>query len=89
MDRFDLKLIPEFDSSPTGPSVVEWFKKAECVYRLCKIKEPALIIPLRLTKGAYAVYQQLGDDAGLEEVKQALYAAFGADPFVAWRQFTE
>ena len=89
MDRFNLKLIPEFDCSPTGPSVVEWFEKAERVCQLCKIKEPALVIPLRLTKGAYAVYQQLRDDAGLEEIKQALYAAFGADPFVAWRQFTE
>ena len=85
MDRFDLKLIPEFDGSPTGPSVVEWFEKAECVCRLCKIKEPAL----RLTKGAYAVYQQLGDDAGLEEIKQVLYAAFGADSFVAWSWFTK
>lgn len=35
------------------------------------------------------MYQQLRDDADLEEIKQALYAAFGADPFVAWRQFTE
>ena len=89
MDRFDLKLILEFDGSSTGLSVVEWFEKAERVYRLCKIKEPALVIPLRLTKGAYAIYQQLGDDTGLEEIKQALYAAFGADPFIAWRQFTE
>ena len=35
------------------------------------------------------MYQQLGDDADLEEIKQALYAASGADPFVAWRRFTE
>ena len=67
--------------------MVEWFEKAEHICQLCK--EPALVIPLRLTKGAYAVYQQLKDDAGLEEIKQALYAAFGADPFVARRQFTE
>ena len=72
MDRFDLKLIPEFDGSPTGPSGIKWFEKAERVCRLCKIKEPALVILLRLTKGAYAVYQQLGDDTGLEEIKQAL-----------------
>ena len=72
-----------------GPSTVEWFKKAKRVCRLCKVKEPALVIPLRLTKRAYAVYQQLGDDAGLEEIKLALYAAFGVDPFVAWRRFTE
>ena len=89
MDRFDLKLIPEFDGSPTGLSVVEWFEKAKRICRLCKITGPTLVIPLRLTKGAYAVYQQLGDDTGLEEVKQALYAAFGADPFVTWRRFTE
>ena len=69
MDRFNLKLILEFDGSPTGPSVVEWFEKAERVCQQCKIKEPALVIPLRLTKGAYTVYQQLGDDAGLEEIK--------------------
>ena len=89
MDRFDLKLIPEFNDSPTGPSMFEWFEKAEHVCCLCKVKEPALVIPLRLTKGAYTVYKQLGDDAGLEEINQALYAAFGADPFVAWRWFTK
>ena len=82
-------MIPEFNGFLTGPSMVEWFEKAECVCRLCKIKEPALVIPLRLTKGDYAVYQQIRDDADLEEIKQALYAAFGADPFVAWRQFTK
>ena len=36
-----------------------------------------MVIPLRLTKGAYAVYQQLGDDVDLEEIKCALYMAFG------------
>ena len=36
---------------------------------------------LRLTGGAYAVYQQLGD-----EPKHILYTAFGIDPFVAWQQ---
>ena len=60
------KVNPRIRHSPTGPSVVKWFEKAERVCWLCKIKEPMLLIPLRLTKGAYAVYQQLGDDAGLE-----------------------
>ena len=44
MDRFDLKLIPEFDGFPTGPSVVEWFKKAEHICKLFRIKEPILVI---------------------------------------------
>ena len=26
--KFDLKLIPEFDGSASGPSVVEWMKKS-------------------------------------------------------------
>lgn len=62
MDRFDIRLIPEFDGSTTRPAVVEWIEKAEKICKLCKIKEPATVIPLRLTGGAYAVYQQLGDE---------------------------
>ena len=51
MDRFDLKLIPEFDGSPTSSSVVEWVEKAKCVCKLFRIKESALVIPLRLMSG--------------------------------------
>ena len=87
MDKFDLNLIPEFDSSPLGPSVIEWFEKAEWVCKLFRIKEPSMMISLRLTKGTYAVYQQLGDDADLEEIKHALYMAFGTDLFITWKQF--
>ena len=46
-----------------------------------------MVTSLRLTKGANAVYQQLGDDADLEEIKRALYTAFGTDPFIEWKQF--
>ena len=42
MDKFDLKLIPEFDGSPTDQSVIEWFEKAEQVCRLFKMKEPLM-----------------------------------------------
>ena len=87
MDRFDIRLIPEFDGSPTGPSVVEWVEKAERICKLCKIKEPATVISLRLTGVAYAVYQQLGDEPDWDEIKHCLYMAFGTDPFVAWQQF--
>ena len=44
-----------------------------------------MVIPLKLMKGAYVVYQQLGEDADLEEIKHALYTAFGTDPFIAWK----
>ena len=82
MDKFNLKLIPEFDGSPRDPSVVKWFIKAKRVCRLFKIKEPSMVNPLSLMNGAYVVYQQLGDDANLEEIKCALYMAFGMDPFI-------
>lgn len=36
---------------------------------LCKIKDPAMVIPLRLTKGACAVYQRLGDEATIKQIK--------------------
>ena len=42
---------------------------------------------MRLKKGAYAVYQQLWDDADLEEIKHALYTTFGTDLFITWKQF--
>ena len=54
---------------------------------MLKIKEPALVILLRLTGSAYAVYQQLRDKADLDEIKHALYTTFGMDESIAWRQF--
>ena len=80
MDKFELRLIPDFDGLPTGPSVIE---KDERVCKLFEVKEPSMVIPLRFTKRAYAVYQQLGVDADLEEIKRALYMAFWTDPFIA------
>ena len=87
MDEFDTCLIPEFDGSATGLSVVEWVEKSEHICKLCKIKEPVTVIPLRLSGGAYAVYQQLEDEPDWDEIKHSLYTAFGTDPFVAWQQF--
>ena len=79
MDRFNLKLIMEFDGFPTGPSIVKSFEKAELIYKLFRIKEPALVIPLRLTvgRGAYAVYQQFKEEANLDMIKHTLYIAVG------------
>ena len=38
---------------------------------------------MRLTKGADVVYQQLREDADLEEIKCALYMVFETNPFIA------
>ncbi|KRY46263.1 hypothetical protein T03_13183, partial [Trichinella britovi] len=84
----DLRLIPEFDGSPQQ-SVVEWLEKVELVCKLRDISDVASIIPLRLTGGAFAVYLQLNaqERSSIDKVKEALLAAFAADPFVAYDQF--
>ena len=55
---FDLRLIPEYDGTDKQ-SVVEWLKKLELVCKLREVSDVAGVIPLRLTAGAFAVYQQL------------------------------
>ena len=82
----DLKLISEYDG--TG-SVVEWLDKTELVCKIRKIDDLALVIPLRLTKGAFAVYQQLSDTEkqSADSIKSALKAAFAVDAFSAYEQF--
>ena len=57
--KFDLKLIPEFNSSASGPSVVEWMEKTELVCKMCHMK---LIIPLRLRSGAFTIFQQFKEE---------------------------
>lgn len=49
----------------------------------------ASVIPLRLTRGAFAVYLQLTDmdRKSTEKVKEALVSAFAIDPFMAYEQF--
>ncbi|KFD56058.1 hypothetical protein M514_03182 [Trichuris suis] len=76
---FDLKLIPEFDGS--SQPVAEWLEKVELVCELCGVVDVAHVLPLRLTGGAFAVYQQLAseDRRKVEKVKAALRTAFALD----------
>ena len=83
----DLRLIPEFDG--TSQAVEEWLAKLELTCKLRGITELHTVVPLRLTGGAFAVYQQL-TTANKEEyvkIKEALLAAFAADKFIAYEQF--
>ena len=59
---FDPKLIPLFDGTDAGQSVVEWVEKAELVCRLSGVKHIECVVPMRLSGGAYAVYQQLSEE---------------------------
>lgn len=87
-DKFDLKLIPEYDGSG-AQAVVEWLEKVELVCKLQGVDDVASVIPLRLTGGAFAVYLQLNetDRKNTEKLKKALLAAFAVDPYVAYEQF--
>ena len=82
---FDIKLIPEFDGSG---SIVDWLEKVELVCQL-RDAEITLIIPLRLTDGAFAVYQQLPENTKKKpaDLKKALTDAFAADQFTAYDEF--
>ena len=83
----DLRLIPEFDG--VSQPVCEWLEKVELVCELRGIKGLHAVVPLRLTGGAFAVYQQLGESEKkkYEDIKKALTSAFAADRYEAYDQF--
>ena len=85
-DRFDLKLIPEFDGSTP---VLDWVEKVELHCLLSGVKSIEHVIPLRLYGGAFTVYQQLSaeEKQNYERIKAALHKAFAIDPATAWEQF--
>lgn len=60
--KFDPKLIPEFDVSERGPTIVEWFEKAEIACDLCSLKNIASVLSLRLTRGAFPVFHQFSKE---------------------------
>ena len=85
----DLRLVPEFDGS-TQP-VSEWLEKLEIVCELLGVTDLHRIVPLRLTEGAFAVFQQLTPEQkqNYAEIKKALTSAFAFDKFQAYEQFVE
>ena len=85
--EFDVRLIPEFSGDGT---VSEWLDKVTLICDLRGVSNLTEVIPLRLTGGAFAVYQQLSaaDKRDVRKIKSALLAAFADDPFVAYEKFT-
>ena len=84
----DLRLIQEF-SGDGSVNVIEWLEKAELVCALRGITRLEAVLPLRLTGGAFAVYQQLTaeDKADSGKIKFALKTAFAVDAFTAYELF--
>jgi hypothetical protein len=87
-DSTILRLIPEFDGS-AGTPIAEWLEKVELVCSLRGVTGLHNIIPLRLTGGAFAVYQQLSAEEKKDaaHVMEALTVAFGTDAFSAYETF--
>ncbi|KAK4315449.1 hypothetical protein Pmani_000020 [Petrolisthes manimaculis] len=85
----DLRLIPEFDGA--GQAVAEWLEKLELVCRLRGVTKLEDVVPLRLTGGAFSVYQQLSstDKGSYDKIKAALTSAFAVDKFIAYEQFVD
>lgn len=52
-DRFDLKIIPEFDGAGT---VIDWNREAGIGFGLSEVKLLDRVISLRLTGGEFVVY---------------------------------
>ena len=86
---FDPKLIPLFDGTNAGQSVVEWVEKAELLCQLSGVKNIECVVPMHLSGGAYAVYQQLSEEkrADFACIKDVLYTAFALSPVMAYKQF--
>ena len=84
---FDPKLIPLFDGTDGGQSVVKWVEKAELVCRLSGVKHIECVVPMHLSGGAYAVYQQLSEEkrADFACIKDVLYTAFALSPVTAYK----
>ena len=84
----ELRLIPEF-AGTSAESVAEWLEKVDLVCALRDLKRPETLIPLRLSGGAFAVYQQLPSEVKQDfaKLKEALLTSFSLDCFAAYEQF--
>ena len=85
--QFDVRLIPEFDGE--SAPVQEWLDKADLICKLRGETELHTVIPLRLTGGAFSVYQQLSaeEKKDHDKVKDALLRAFAVDRFQAYDEY--
>ena len=82
----DLKLIEVYDGTT---DIVEWIAKVDLVAGIRNIKDVALVIPLRLSGGAFSVYSQLSEAGkrSADKIKAALKVAFASDSFTAYDEF--
>ena len=77
---FNRRLIPLFDSNNSNLPFQEWIKKVEFC-QLSGVQCIECVVPMCLSEGMYAVYQQLSEDKRRDfaYIKSALYTVFALD----------
>ena len=86
-----MKMVPEYSGEG---SVSEWLDKLQAVCGLSKVtdeEDVVYVMVLRLTGGAYTLYQQMPADKKRKrsEIEKVLLAAYEVNAFVAFEQFKE
>ena len=73
----------------TDMPIVERVENVELVCELCTMENVECVLPLRLQRGALAIYRQLSVEqkADAEQIKQAFITAYTTDAFNAYDQF--
>ena len=86
---FDVRLVPEFIRAAIDMPIVEWIENVELVCELCTMKNVERVLPLRLRRGALAIYRQISPEQKVdaEQIKQALINTYATDAFNAYDQF--
>ena len=91
MDKFDIRIIPEFTGGAGDMSdILKWLEKLILICELRGISDIAPVIPLRLGGDAFEVYAQLptDDKKNVAKVKEALTKAFSIDCYSAYERFS-
>ena len=76
-------------SGGSSEDVAVWLRQLKLVAKLRKIADLSTIIPLFLDGAAFAVYEQLEEEAqgDAAKIESALVTAFGVDAFQAYEEF--
>jgi len=76
-------------SGGSGEDVAVWLRQLKLVAKLRKIADLSAVLPLFLDGAAFAVYEQLEEEAqgDASKIEAALVTAFGTDAFQAYEEF--
>ena len=86
--QFDVRHIPDFNSTATVIPIMEWLEDLKLIYELCEITKVERVLTLQLKGAAWKTYRQLSKEQqnDTEEIKCALVKTYRTDSFVACLQ---